>query len=114
MFGALKDKKGGKHGDIILNRNPYKCKKTWDSDITEDEIQHAQEAIDKYGGHFDTGAVTKWYKLDKDIKIFHEKSKTSYPLSFKSKLINVMPGLPKTTRLYINQEEGWANYEFTI
>lgn len=114
MFSALKDKKGGEHGEIIMNRTPYKCKKTWDSTIPESGISQAQEAINRFGGYLDTGAITKWYKLDKDIKIFNEKSKSSSLLSFKSKLIEVMPALPKTTRLFISQEEGGVNYEFTI
>jgi len=112
IYGALKNNKGGDHGDIILRREPFKCKKEWDHAPNEDELSQAKEAIDIYGGHIDTGAKTKWYKLDKDIKIFHEKSKKSYPLSIKSKLINVMPGLPKVTRLYINQSGEGANYEF--
>lgn len=103
IYGAFKNRKGGKHGEIILNREPFKCKKEWDCALNEEELSQAKEAINTYGGHIDTSAKTNWYKLEKDIKIFNEKSKKSYPLSVKSKLIKVMPELPKVTRLYINQ-----------
>jgi len=112
IFSALREKKGGIHGERILYRKPYKCKKEWEHTPDQEEVQKADDAIATYGGHIDFGAETNWYKLEKDIKIFHNKSGKSYPLSYKSRLIKVMPGLPKVTRLYINSEGKGANYEF--
>jgi len=43
-----------------------------------------------------------------------KKSVKSYPLSFKSKLIEVMPDLPKVTRLFIDQDGGGGDYVFGI
>ena len=112
IFSALKDRKGGEHGDIILNRSQYKCKKSWDRDLSEEELALAKEAIGRYGGFLDDGAATKWYRLDKDIKIFDEKRKEYAPLSYKSGLIRTMPALPKITRLYISQMNGGVDYEY--
>lgn len=106
IFSALKDGVGGEHGDNILNRSQYKCKKSWDRDLSEEELEQAKEAIDRHGGFLDDGAATKWYRLDKDIRIFDEKSKEHAPLSYKSGLIRAMPALPKITRLYISQMDG--------
>ena len=112
LYGAFKKKQGGTHGDVILNRTPYKCKKEWDSAISEEDQVKVEDALSKYQGFLDTNAVTKWYKLDKDIPIYDEDKSMCYPLSFKSKIIEVMPGLPKTIRLFISQEGDGANYEF--
>jgi len=109
---AIKERKAGKHGEIILSRKPNKCKMEWNRDLNEDEVLNAAEAIKKYGGHLDLRAETKWYKLEKDIMIVNKKSGKSYPLSFKSKLIEVMPVLPKMTRLYIDCEGEGADYAF--
>jgi HD superfamily phosphohydrolase len=113
MCGAFKNSKGGSHGDVILRREPYKCKMMWDRELTEIEKTATENAINQYGGCLDNGATT-WYTLDKDILIFNEKTKRAYPLSYKSKLIEKMPGLPKEIRLYINLETCGADYEFTI
>lgn len=112
MQGAFKSGKGGEHGRIILARIPYKCKKEWESEVPEEDIEKADRDLQKVDGFLDAGATTKWYKLDKDITIFDESTKQSYPLSYKSKLIAVMPGLPKTTRLFISQEGEGEKYEF--
>ena len=112
IYSAIKERKAGKHGEIILNRKHYKCKMEWNRYPNKDEMQNATEAIKKYEGHLDLRAETKWYKLEKDIMIVNKKSGKSYPLSYKSKLIEVMPGLPKMTRLYINCEGEGADYEF--
>jgi hypothetical protein len=112
-LNTYKNTKENSHGDIILRREPYKCKMKWDNDLTEAEKVAAENAITCYGGYLDKGAPT-WYTLDKDIKIFSEKAKRTYPLSYKSKLIEKMPGLPKETRLYLNLEKCGADYEFAI
>lgn len=114
MHGAFKNKKGGPHGDIILRREPYKCKMEWDGKPPQNVIQQINEDLKHFDGFIDEGAETKWYKLDKDISIYDAKNNTSYPLSYKSKLIEVMPGLPKVTRLFISQEGEGANYEFKL
>ncbi len=112
MYGAFKSGKGGEHGRIILTRTPYKCKKEWDSEPSKRDMAKVTRALKSIDGFLDAGAITKWYKLDKDITIFDESTKQSYPLSYKSKLIAVMPGLPKTTRLFISQEGEGEKYEF--
>lgn len=112
IHGALKCGKGGEHGRIILTRIPYKCKKEWDSELSKRDMAKVTQDLQTVAGFLDTGAVTKWYKLDKDITIFDESTKRSYPLSYKSKLIAVMPGLPKTIRLFISQEGEDGKYEF--
>jgi HD superfamily phosphohydrolase len=112
---ALKHNKCGKHGKMILDRMPYKCKKEWDNELSDEEMSEVERAKKQYDGFLDSGAVTKWYKLDKDnIWVYNEKTGGSVPLSSKSKIISVMPGLPKKTRLYINQQGEGANYEFGI
>lgn len=112
MYGALKNKQGGTHGDIILNRTPYKCKKEWDTELSKEDKNKIDEDLKKYKGFLDDQAETKWYKLDKDIRIFDEEKEMCYPLSFKSKIVEIMPGLPKTIRLFISQEGDGAKYEF--
>lgn len=112
MYGAFKDGRGGEHGRIILTRTPYKCRKEWDGELSKKDLRAVARDIKKYGGFLDKGAVTGWYRLDKDVPIYDAAEDRSYPLSYKSKLIAVMPGLPKTTRLYIPQEGIGANYEF--
>lgn len=112
LYSAFKSKQGGPHGDIILNRTPYKCKKEWDGPISNEDKEKIDKALSNYTGFLDTKAVTKWYKLDKDITIYDESKNLCYPLSFKSEIIRVMPGLPKTVRLYISQEGDGENYEF--
>ena len=115
VFGLLKEGKGGKHGNIILNRTPYKCIGSWlDDELTEDELRKAREHEERYGGYLDLDVSTKWYKLDRDIKVFDDKTGNSFPLSYKSKLIRIMPSLPKMTRLYVEQKDGGAYFEFEL
>lgn len=112
MYGAFKVGKGGEHGKIILTRTPYKCKKEWDEELSPKDREYVLQDLGQYKGFLDDKAVTGWYKLDKDISIYDERKNSSYPLSYKSKLVKVMPGLPKTTRLFISQDGEGANYEF--
>ena len=112
MYGAFKNGQGREHGRRILESKPYKCIKEWDMDVPDEEKERISSDLKKYQGFYDDGAVTKWYKLDKDITIYDETRNRIYPLSYKSKLVNVLPGLPKTTRLFITQEGNGANYEF--
>ena len=112
MYSAFKNELGGEHGKIIMTRTPYKCKKEWDTDISDEDKAKVENDLKQYSGFLDKGAVTKWYKLDKDIPIYDERNDMCYPLSYKSKLIEVMPGLPKMIRLYISQDEKGENYEF--
>ena len=114
MYGAFKSNKGGKHADIILNRKPYKCKKEWDTELSIEEDQKVKENLELFEGYLDKGAVTKWYKLDKDIPIYNVKNNANFPLSYKSRLVEAMPSLPKVTRLFIAQEKEGANYDFTL
>lgn len=112
IYGALKENRGGAHGRIILTRTPYKCRKEWTEELSDQDREAVSQTLKKYRGFLDEGAVTKWYKLDKDIPIYDEARDRSYPLSFQSKLVEVMPGLPKTIRLFISQEGNGANYEY--
>ncbi len=112
MYGAFKNGQGREHGRRILERKPYKCRKEWDMEVPDEDKERISSDLKKYQGFYDDGAVTKWYKLDKDITIYDETRNRSYPLSYKSKLVNVLPGLPKTTRLFITQEGNGAKYEF--
>ena len=108
----MKENRGGAHGRIILTRTPYKCRKEWTEELSDQDREAVSQTLKKYRGFLDEGAVTKWYKLDKDIPIYDEARDRSYPLSFQSKLVEVMPGLPKTIRLFISQEGNGANYEY--
>ena len=112
MYGAFKDGKGGEHGHIILTRTPYKCKKEWLEDLPLEDREVVSRDLAQYKGFLDEGAATSWYKLDKDITIYDESENKSYPLTYRSKLVKAMPGLPKTVRLFICQEGEGANYEF--
>jgi len=114
MYSAFKDSNGGNHGRIIMQREPYKLKKSWDEELTDADRINVNSAIGQYEGYLDEGAITKWYKFDKDIIIFNKETQRSYPLSYKSKLIKAMSGLPKETRLYLNTEKCGADYEFAI
>ena len=110
MYGAFKKGKGGQHGERILRRALYKCEKEWSEDISPEEEEKITGDLEKRSGHLDKGAVTKWYNLDKDIRIYDSKQNREYPLSYKSKLIEVMPVLPKVARLFIDHDEKGANY----
>jgi len=114
MFGAFKNEKGGVHGNAILLREPYKCKKEWDNELNQEERKKVQQDLEIYEGFLDDGAETNWYKLDKDITIYNEKQNESYSLLYKSRLIEAMPALPKVTRLFIAQNEEGRNYEFKL
>ncbi len=112
MYGALKANQGGEHGRIILTRMPYKCKKEWDDSISDSDRRKVSRVLKTIKGFLDEGATTKWYKLDKDIPIFDKAENKCFHLSYASKLVKIMPGLPKTTRLYITQQGEGAGYEF--
>jgi HD superfamily phosphohydrolase len=112
MYSAFKNSQGGEHGAIILNRRPYKCKMEWDSDLSSKDRAKVNKDLKHFDGFLDDGATTKWYKLDKDIQIYDEDKEMAYPLSYKSKIVEVMPSLPKTVRLYISQEGEGKSYEF--
>jgi HD superfamily phosphohydrolase len=114
VYSAFKQGDGGEHGEIILNRTPYKCKKEWDRELSDADEREARSAIEQYGGFLDKAAVTKWYKLDKDVNVYNEKAGRTIQLSVKSKLIEIMPSLPKTTRLYINQSGEGVDYEYKL
>ena len=86
MYGAFKKGKGGQHGERILKRMPYKCKKEWDEDLSIDEEKKVADDLEKHSGHLDKGAVTKWYNLNKHIRIYDSKQNREFPLSYKSKI----------------------------
>ena len=103
MYSAFKAGIGGEHGMAILHRRPYKCMKEWDTDVPPKDLEEVKTALTQHAGFLDDGATTKWYKLDKDILIYDDDEKMTYPLSYKSQLVKVMPNLPKTVRLFMQQ-----------
>ena len=105
--GALKEGKGGKHGEYILLRTPYKEINKWEGILTEDvenEIKTYEEKYRDKNYFVDRDVSTKWYKLDKDITISNNKTEKSYLLSMKSQLIKAI-GQPAITRFYVAPED---------
>ncbi|MCL2853614.1 MAG: HD domain-containing protein [Defluviitaleaceae bacterium] len=105
--GLLKDGKGGKHGDHILCRTPYKKIAEWRGDMTESIENEIKSYENKYSGKnyfLDKNVSTKWYKLDKDIIISSNETEKYYPLSMKSQLIKAI-GQPNVTRFYVARED---------
>ena len=103
--GAIQDGKGGKHGEHILLRKPYKRIKKWEGVLTEDMEQEIECYKSKYKdvpNFLDKSVSTKWYKLDKDIDIFDDRTGETFLLSKKSQLIEAI-GQPDITRFYVAQ-----------
>ena len=104
IWSGIKRGKGGKHGDIILNRDHYRCIYETDmipserdaKEIEELKQKYSSARIDTYLDHPDT----KWYKLDKDIDIYGEQSGTLRSLSEISSIVKSMVAITRVQRLY--------------
>lgn len=104
IYGALKGGLGGKHGDIILNRNHYKCISQTQLIPTEIEKAKMEELKQEYEGreyYLDDKISTSWYKLDKDILICYGNQ--IQPLSKKSSIVKSMVEKPRLQRFYVRQ-----------
>lgn len=104
IWGAFKQGLGGEHKDRILNRKHYKC--IHETDIVPSESD--QKRMDELKVEneragikiFHDKASTKWYKLDKDISIYGERSRMLKPLSEYSSIVKSMVSIPQIERLY--------------
>ncbi|MDD4802807.1 MAG: HD domain-containing protein [Syntrophomonas sp.] len=105
IYSALKKGLGGKHGEIVLNRNHYKCIAKTQLIPTQDEEIEMQELKQKHVGknhYLDDKASTSWYKLDKDILICGDSK--IQPLSEKSNIVKAMIEKPRQQRFYIEHD----------
>ena len=101
IYGALKEGKGGEHGSYILSRKHYKQKGgDWKGILTEENEQEIEGLKLKHKNHcLDKSVTTKWYKLDKDIKIYKKQTGKTVLLSDESQIIKQI-GRPEITRFY--------------
>ena len=105
VFGALKDGKGGEHGENILHRTLYKEIDWWDEFTTPDKDSKIKAHKKTYANkeyHIDENVSTKWYKLDKDIPIKCGKTGDTFPLSTRSQIVKTI-GQPTITRFYVSR-----------
>ena len=108
MLGELSAKNGGEHGEIVLNRNHYRCELETGLSPTEEEekdIIKIQENFEKDGKKtfLDDKATTSWYKFEKDIYIFDKKTYKTKPLSTESNIVKSMVSIPRLRRLYVER-----------
>lgn len=104
MWSGIKRGKGGKHGDIILNRNHYRCIYETDMIPSASDTEQIEELKQKYSAAgietYLDHPNTKWYKLDKDIDIYGEQTGTVKSLSELSSIVKSMVAIPQVQRLY--------------
>ncbi len=108
IYSALKEGYGGLHGDIIQNRNHYKCIASTQIIPTseeEEEMKKLQKEYKDRNFYIDDKACTTWYKLDKDILIWDEKTKLSKLLSEKSSIVKSMIEKPRQKRFYLERSQ---------
>jgi HD superfamily phosphohydrolase len=93
IYAALKEKKGGEHGNIILNRNHWKAHQRPEPE--------SLSALDSLCYYIDEGYKKAWYKLNKseDIQVFGKDGKLM-PLSTMSPVIKAFSELPKTLETF--------------
>lgn len=108
MWGELKKGNGGTHGNIILNREHYKCVFQTDvcpsdSDRRKIEQIKSEKENENLGTYLDNPSTT-WYKIDKDISIL-SKNGIIIPLSELSGIVKSMNTIPLTTRLYVERKK---------
>ena len=106
MFGALKEGKGGEHGEIVINRRQYKSIYETQEIPTDDDQKYLESLQTQHADkqtYLDNKASTNWYKLDKDVWIYSKDNGRILPLSFKSRIIASMQNKPQYSRLYIQR-----------
>lgn len=101
----LREGLAGRHGDIIMKRQHYKCVHAIDNSEQVEQIQtlaseYQQRGIDYY---LDEIPSKEWYKISEDILI--EDGSTVQPLSKRSMIVNAMKAKPPLTmRLYAERK----------
>jgi len=91
IYSALKQGQGGKHGEIILNRQHFKRIFETEFVPTPRDEQKLQELVQKYSDSefcLDDKASTTWYKANKDILVYN--GDCLQPLSLKSEIVRSM------------------------
>lgn len=104
IYAALKEGLGGKHGDIILNRNHYKCMyqtQLIPTKADEKEVEKLKQDYKDKEFYLDDKISTLWYSLDKDILIYQRSQ--IQPLSEKSSIVKSMIEKPGLQRFYAEQ-----------
>lgn len=112
VYGALNDKKGGKHGEILKNRHHYRLLKetqeipfpeelemidSLEKDLMENSIDYARISAGK-----------SWYKTGGDSEIFVGRNKSAMenavkPLSAMSSVVKGFASV-RQSRIYVAQE----------
>lgn len=109
MYGKIKEGYGGKHGQIIIDRNHYR--KVYETSLLptieeETELEKLEKELEEKGtvDFFEDEAKTKWYKLDKDILISDERTGYVKELSRISPIVRHMVNAPRMKRLYVEKQ----------
>lgn len=101
---GIKREKGGKHGKIIMNRDHFRCIYETDMIPSKQDAEKIEELSQRYHNAgietFLDSPSTKWYKLDKDIGIYSERTGTLKSLSEISSIVKSMSAISKVQRLY--------------
>lgn len=105
IWGQIKLGNAGEHGEIIRDRNHYKCIYQTSMIPTDEQLVEIDELEKKNLSegkqvYLDKKASTKWYKLDKDINVYEKNTKRLVPLSEKSDIVRSMVAIPQIQRLY--------------
>ena len=89
MHGALKEGKGGVHGEYILNRTQYELVKEWTGILTDEAKAEIARYKEEHEGkcYVDESVSTKWYNPDKDIRIYRKRDGRTGLLSENHKLL---------------------------
>lgn len=108
-YGKIKEGYGGKHGQIIIDRNHYR--KVYETSLLptieeETELEKLEKELEEKGtvDFFEDEAKTKWYKLDKDILISDERTGYVKELSRISPIVRHMVNAPRMKRLYVEKQ----------
>ncbi|MDR0863262.1 MAG: HD domain-containing protein [Oscillospiraceae bacterium] len=96
IYAAIKDKRGGEHGEIILDRNHWKARAMPNPENLS--------MLDKSSYYIDDGYKKAWYKLRKneDIQVF-DKDLKLVPLSTKSPVVKALSAPPQTQETFYSK-----------
>ena len=87
-----------------MNRNHFRCIYETDMIPSKQDAEKIEELSQRYHNAgietFLDSPSTKWYKLDKDIGIYSERTGTLKSLSEISSIVKSMSAISKVQRLY--------------
>ena len=102
IMAEIRSGRGGKHGDIIKNRNHYKLDYKTELIATEEEKTEINKRVIEYEGkehYHDSKMKAEWYKEGKEIYIA-DGGKLQF-LKTKSRIVESMMVCPTLERFYI-------------